>query len=102
MFNKQCITIQDNAAIKTALGKYNIVCVEDLPHEVAIVGPAFMQIISPSSRLTQQWLERARAQALYYRRRSRKIPLLTLYEHRSKNLALFKGNPQVFHNDSVK
>ncbi|KAI8145775.1 ribosomal protein L30, ferredoxin-like fold domain-containing protein [Fennellomyces sp. T-0311] len=41
--NKQRIAIQDNAVIEAALGKYNIICVEDLIHEIATVGPAFKQ-----------------------------------------------------------
>ncbi|KAI8984596.1 ribosomal protein L30, ferredoxin-like fold domain-containing protein [Mycotypha africana] len=41
--NKQRIPIHDNAVIEQALGKYNIVCVEDLIHEIATVGPHFKE-----------------------------------------------------------
>ncbi|CAO3660308.1 unnamed protein product [Rhizopus stolonifer] len=41
--NKQRIPIHDNAIIEQALGKYGIICVEDLIHEIATVGPNFKQ-----------------------------------------------------------
>ncbi|GAA5816848.1 60S ribosomal protein L7 [Mucor flavus] len=41
--NKQRIPISDNAVIEKSLGKYNIICVEDLIHEIATVGPHFKQ-----------------------------------------------------------
>lgn len=39
--NKQRIPIQDNAIIEESLGKYGIISVEDLVHEIATVGPNF-------------------------------------------------------------
>lgn len=39
--NGQRIPITDNAVIEQALGKYGIISVEDLVHEIATVGPNF-------------------------------------------------------------
>jgi len=36
--------LSDNAIIEKALGKYNIICMEDLIHEVFTVGPHFKQV----------------------------------------------------------
>jgi len=41
--NKQRIPITDNHIIEQALGKYGIICVEDLIHEIYTVGPHFKQ-----------------------------------------------------------
>ncbi|KAL1912492.1 60S ribosomal protein L7 [Sporothrix stenoceras] len=41
--NKQRIALTDNAIIEESLGKYGIVCVEDLIHEIFTVGPNFKQ-----------------------------------------------------------
>eukprot|EP01118_Nematostelium_gracile_P012344 TRINITY_DN44_c0_g1_i2.p2 TRINITY_DN44_c0_g1~~TRINITY_DN44_c0_g1_i2.p2 ORF type:complete len:186 (-),score=69.94 TRINITY_DN44_c0_g1_i2:133-690(-) len=41
--NGQRTPITDNAIIEKALGKYNILCVEDLIHEIYTVGPNFKQ-----------------------------------------------------------
>ncbi|AOW05378.1 60S ribosomal protein L7 [Yarrowia lipolytica] len=41
--NKQRIPLSDNAIIEEALGKYGIICMEDLIHEIYTVGPAFKQ-----------------------------------------------------------
>jgi large subunit ribosomal protein L7e len=41
--NKSRIPLHDNSVIEQALGKYNIICVEDLIHEIATVGPHFKQ-----------------------------------------------------------
>ncbi|KAF2247920.1 60s ribosomal protein-like protein l7 [Trematosphaeria pertusa] len=41
--NKQRIPLSDNAIIEQNLGKYGIVCVEDLVHEIYTVGPNFKQ-----------------------------------------------------------
>jgi len=41
--NKQRIPLTDNSIIEKALGKYNIICVEDLIHEIYTCGPAFKQ-----------------------------------------------------------
>ncbi|KAI9792248.1 MAG: 60S ribosomal protein L7 [Candelina submexicana] len=40
---KQRIPLTDNALIETHLGKYGIVCMEDLIHEIFTVGPNFKQ-----------------------------------------------------------
>lgn len=41
--NKQRIALSDNAIIEEALGKYGIICIEDLIHEIYTVGPNFKQ-----------------------------------------------------------
>ncbi|KAF8637379.1 hypothetical protein AX17_002878 [Amanita inopinata Kibby_2008] len=41
--NKQRIPITNNAVIEQELGKYDILCVEDLVHEIATAGPNFKQ-----------------------------------------------------------
>ncbi|KAJ4992015.1 putative 60S ribosomal protein L7 [Stagonosporopsis vannaccii] len=41
--NKQRLPITDNELIEQNLGKYGIVCVEDLIHEIYTVGPNFKQ-----------------------------------------------------------
>lgn len=41
--NKQRIPITDNAVIEQELGKFGIICVEDLIHEIITVGPNFKQ-----------------------------------------------------------
>lgn len=41
--NKQRIPLTDNAIIEENLGKYGIVCMEDLIHEIYTVGPNFKQ-----------------------------------------------------------
>jgi len=41
--NKQRIPLTDNKIIADNLGKYNIICIEDLIHEIATVGPHFKQ-----------------------------------------------------------
>jgi len=42
--HKQRIPITDNAVIEKHLGKYGIICVEDLIHEIYTVGPHFKQV----------------------------------------------------------
>ncbi|CAG8797766.1 24694_t:CDS:2, partial [Racocetra persica] len=37
--NKQRIPITDNAIIEQNLGKFGIICIEDLVHEIYTVGP---------------------------------------------------------------
>lgn len=39
--DSQRIPLSDNAVIEGALGKFNIICMEDLIHEIVSVGPAF-------------------------------------------------------------
>ncbi|KAL2422084.1 Large ribosomal subunit protein uL30 [Exophiala dermatitidis] len=41
--NKQRVALTDNQLIEDNLGKYGIVCVEDLIHEIFTVGPNFKQ-----------------------------------------------------------
>ncbi|KAK6584566.1 hypothetical protein PZA11_002790 [Diplocarpon coronariae] len=41
--NKQRIALTDNSIIEENLGKYGIVCMEDLIHEIVTVGPNFKQ-----------------------------------------------------------
>ena len=41
--NGQRIPLSDNAVIEQVLGKYGIICVEDLVHELMTVGPHFKQ-----------------------------------------------------------
>ncbi|OVA14881.1 Ribosomal protein L30 [Macleaya cordata] len=41
--NKQRTALTDNAIVEQALGKYGIICVEDLIHEIMTVGPHFKQ-----------------------------------------------------------
>ncbi|KAK2604542.1 hypothetical protein N8I77_007463 [Diaporthe amygdali] len=41
--NKQRVALTDNSIIEENLGKYGIICVEDLIHEIYTVGPNFKQ-----------------------------------------------------------
>ena len=41
--NKQRIALTDNQIIEENLGKYSIICMEDLIHEIVTVGPNFKQ-----------------------------------------------------------
>ncbi|KAI3443400.1 hypothetical protein Pfo_000065 [Paulownia fortunei] len=41
--NKQRIALTDNSIIEQVLGKYGIICVEDLIHEILTVGPHFKE-----------------------------------------------------------
>ncbi len=40
---KQRVAITDNSIIETSLGKHNIICLEDLVHELYTCGPAFKE-----------------------------------------------------------
>jgi len=60
--NKQRVALTDNSIIETHLGKYGIICVEDLIHEIYTCGPNFkrannflwpFQLSSPSGGLTK-------------------------------------------------
>ncbi|KAJ4702957.1 60S ribosomal protein L7 [Melia azedarach] len=42
----QRIPLTDNNIIEQELGKYGIICVEDIVHEIANVGPQFKEVIS--------------------------------------------------------
>ncbi len=48
--NKQRIPLSNNAVIEEALGKYDILSVEDLVHEIFTAGPNFKQV-----RRTTSW-----------------------------------------------
>merc|ERR1712036_121416 len=41
--NKQRLPLNDNSVIERALGKFGIVCMEDLVHEIYTVGPHFKE-----------------------------------------------------------
>ncbi|CAN6571172.1 unnamed protein product [Malus baccata var. baccata] len=41
--NKQRIALTDNAIVEEALGKFGIICTEDLIHEILTVGPHFKE-----------------------------------------------------------
>jgi len=41
--NKQRIALSDNKFVESVLGKFGIICVEDLIHELYTVGPSFKQ-----------------------------------------------------------
>ncbi|KAF8394579.1 hypothetical protein HHK36_020792 [Tetracentron sinense] len=41
--NKQRIALTDNSVVEQALGKYEIICMEDLIYEIMTVGPHFKQ-----------------------------------------------------------
>ncbi|KAJ7632795.1 60S ribosomal protein L7 [Roridomyces roridus] len=41
--DKQRIPLSNNAVIEQSLGKYDILCIEDLVHEIATAGPNFKQ-----------------------------------------------------------
>jgi len=42
--DKQRIPLSNNAVIEEALRKFDILCVEDLVHEIATAGPNFKQV----------------------------------------------------------
>lgn len=42
--DKQRIPLSNNAVIEESLGKYDILSVEDLVHEIFTVGPNFKQV----------------------------------------------------------
>jgi large subunit ribosomal protein L7e len=42
--NKQRIPLTNNAIIEESLGKYDILSIEDLVHEIATAGPNFKQV----------------------------------------------------------
>ena len=41
--NKQRIPLQNNKVIEEGLGKHDIICIEDLVHEIMTVGPHFKE-----------------------------------------------------------
>ena len=41
--NKNRIPLSDNAVIEENLGKHDIICIEDLIHEIYTVGPSFKE-----------------------------------------------------------
>ncbi|XP_062153773.1 large ribosomal subunit protein uL30z [Alnus glutinosa] len=42
--DKQRVPLTDNNIIEQALGKYGIICIEDIVHEIASVGPHFKEV----------------------------------------------------------
>jgi large subunit ribosomal protein L7e len=42
--DKQRVPLTNNAVIEGALGKHDILCVEDLVHEIITTGPNFKQV----------------------------------------------------------
>ncbi|XP_023913155.1 large ribosomal subunit protein uL30z [Quercus suber] len=44
--DKQRVPLTDNNIIEQALGKYDIICIEDIVHEIATVGPHFKEVTS--------------------------------------------------------
>ncbi|KAJ3243020.1 60S ribosomal protein L7 [Chytriomyces hyalinus] len=42
--DKQRIPIHDNSVVETSLGKYGVICIEDIIHEIFTVGPNFKQV----------------------------------------------------------
>ncbi|XP_077217071.1 large ribosomal subunit protein uL30y-like [Tasmannia lanceolata] len=44
--DKQVVPLTDNNIIEQALGKYGIICVEDIVHEIATVGSHFKEVTS--------------------------------------------------------
>jgi len=38
------IALSDNTMIENALGKYNIICIEDIIHEIFTCGPSFQKV----------------------------------------------------------
>ena len=42
--NKQRVPIDNNAVVEQVLGKYDIVCVEDVIHELYTTGPHFKEV----------------------------------------------------------
>jgi large subunit ribosomal protein L7e len=47
--NKQRIPLTNNAIIEESLGKYDILSIEDLVHEIATAGPNFKQVSTTMS-----------------------------------------------------
>jgi 60S ribosomal protein uL30 len=50
--NRQRVPLSNNSVIENALGKYDILSVEDLVHEIFTVGPNFKQVRLSLSRFT--------------------------------------------------
>ena len=49
--DRQRIPLTNNAVIEEKLGKYDILCVEDLVHEIATSGPNFKQVSISTAKL---------------------------------------------------
>ena len=63
--NKQRIPLTDNALVEKVMGRYGIICMEDLIHEIYTCGPHFkeasnflwpFQLSSPNGGYTQKLL----------------------------------------------
>ena len=46
--DKQRIPLSNNNVIEANLGKFDILCVEDLVHEILTAGPNFKQVRTPT------------------------------------------------------
>ena len=51
--NRQRVPLSNNSVIENSLGKYDILCVEDLVHEIFTVGPNFKQVRPSWSQLME-------------------------------------------------
>ncbi|XP_057480818.1 LOW QUALITY PROTEIN: 60S ribosomal protein L7-1-like [Actinidia eriantha] len=56
---KQRVPLTDNNIIEQELGKYAILCIEDIVNEVATVGPHFKEVTSFLCLFTLNWPEKA-------------------------------------------
>ncbi|KAK9232498.1 hypothetical protein WN943_022744 [Citrus x changshan-huyou] len=50
--DRQRIPLTDNNIIEQTLGKYGIICIEDIVHEIANVGPHFKEVVNFLGPLT--------------------------------------------------
>jgi 60S ribosomal protein uL30 len=53
--HRQRVPLSNNSVIENALGKYDILSVEDLVHEIFTVGPNFKQVRLPQSRFVERF-----------------------------------------------
>jgi hypothetical protein len=51
--NRQRVPLSNNSVIENALGKYDILSVEDLVHEIFTVGPNFKQVRMPWDQVAE-------------------------------------------------
>jgi ribosomal protein L30/L7E len=51
--NKQRVPLTNNGIIEEALGKHDILCIEDLVHEITTAGPNFKQVQSPGPSFSE-------------------------------------------------
>ena len=53
--NRQRVPLSNNSVIENTLGKYDILSVEDLVHEIFTVGPNFKQVRLSWSRFVERF-----------------------------------------------